>query len=44
MYITYAFSLTIDFQAEVSDVCGESDGSFEEIMEKVEEDIEDTNE
>ena len=41
---TYSFSLTIDLQAEVSDVCGESDGSFEEIVEKVEEDIEETNE
>ena len=41
---TYHLSLTIELQAEVSDVCGESDGKFEEIVEKVEEDIEETNE
>lgn len=37
-------SLTAELQAEVSDVCGENDGTFEEIVEKVEEDIEETNE
>ena len=40
----YSFSLTIELQSEVSDVCGESDGTFEEIVEKVEEDIEEINE
>ena len=40
----YCFPLTIGLQAKVSDVCGESDGSFEEIVEKVKEDIEETNE
>ena len=40
----YSLSLTTELQAEVSDVCGESDGTFEEIVEKVEEDIEETSE
>jgi hypothetical protein len=40
----YSLCLITELQAEVSDVCGESDGTFEEIVEKVEEDIEDTSE
>ena len=40
----YSLSLTTELQAEVSDVCGESDGTFEEIVEKVEEEIEETSE
>lgn len=44
MYIVDKIYSNVELQAEVSEVCGDSVGSFEEIVEKLEQDIEETNE
>lgn len=36
--------IPLELQTEVSEVCGDSDGSFEEIVKAIEQEIADTNE